>query len=184
MSSEEELQVLKMVEKGIISAAEGDRLLQALRGGQEAPAPAPTPTSPMPSPGRYPLIAGSLLVALGATALAADYAGAGGVRALEYLVLGLGLVVALVGLWLARAVWVRIRVSKGGGRQAFHLALPVPLTVAAWAVRVAGPHVHGLDATGLDEVILALRESHCRGQTFSVDVDEGDGGERIQVSVG
>lgn len=185
MTSEEELKVLKMVEQGIISAAEGDRLLQALRGeDSEAPTLPATPATPRRSLGRYLLIGGSLLAALGAVALAADYAGAGGVRALEYLALGLGVLAALLGLWLVRAVWVRIRVSEGEGRRAFSLALPVPLRLASWTVRVARPHVRGLDATGLDEAILALHESARAGQALSIDVDEGEGGERIQLSVG
>ncbi len=184
MTSEEELQVLKMVEQGIVSAGEGDRLLRALGSHAEEPCAAPAPPAPPRSLQRYPLIAGSLLTALGAIALAADYVGAGGVRALEYLALGLGVLLTLVGLWLARAVWLRIRVSEGAGRRPINLALPVPLTVAAWAVRVARPRVHGLDATALDEAILALYESAQAGQGLSIVVDEGDDGERIQLSVG
>ncbi len=186
MTAEEELRVLKMVQDGIISAVEADRLLQSLGAGSAAPAPVvdSAPPALLPSVGRYPLIAGCLLVGIGAVALAADYAGAGGVRALEYLALGLGLAVTLAGLYLVRATWFRIHVSERKRGESLHMAIPIPLTLAAWAVRMARPYVHRFDMTGLDEVILALRDGARRGERFSVDVAEREDGERIQVSIG
>jgi len=64
-----------------------------------------------------------------------------------------------------------------------YLCLPVPLTLASWAVRLTRPYVSRFDMAGLDEAILALRDTMRSGQVMTVDVSEDDG-ERIDVSVG
>ena len=191
MTSQEELRILQMVYDGVISAAEADRLLQALSGrGSE---PAGCEQAPVAAWGahrrlkQYPLIAGCGVTALGAALLAAGYArGAGWVAlALGYAVLVPGLLLALVGVWLLRATWLRIRISGGqSGKPQVGLYLPVPLTLGAWAVRLARPFVPGLDMADLDRVILALRDRLRSGQIISIDVADQEDGRRVELGLG
>ncbi len=192
MTGEEQLRILKMVQNGTISAADAERLLEAL--GPEATGPGASPTGeailaqpgPLPHWERYPLVGGSLIVALAALLLALSYVSAprGGSPVGAYVLLGFGLLFVLVGWWLARGTWLRIRIAHAqGGQPSFSFALPLPLGLAAWAVRLARPYVRQFDLTGVDELILALRDEARPGQLLSIDVAENEG-ERIQVSLG
>jgi hypothetical protein len=64
------------------------------------------------------------------------------------------------------------------------IALPLPLGPVAWVLRVARPFVPQLEETGADEVILALRDEIRAGRPFRIEVDEGEGGEQVQVYFG
>jgi hypothetical protein len=188
---EEQEQVLRMVYDGVISAAEADRLLQALdssAGGQpydRASLPALRVSRSGLHPKQYPLIGGSLLTAVGASLLATAYATgrAPGLLVGGYVVLGLGLLLALAGLWLVRAAWLRIQVHGGRDGSGVHLCFPVPLTLVAWLVRVTRPLVHRSNLTGVDGLILALRDEARGGRAMTIEVNE-ENGERVEVSLG
>jgi hypothetical protein len=193
MTSQEELRVLQMVYDGVISAAEAGHLLEAL-GNQPSGKPVEiTGVTEVPAARSHrhlkqaPLIAGCVVTALGATLLALAYAGqvGRGLLVVGYVLLVPGVFLALLGFWLLRAAWVRVRINdpQRGGRP-IRIYLPVPLTLAAWAVRLARPFVHDPDMTGLDEVILALRDAVRSRQVMSVVVNDGEDGEHVEVSVG
>ncbi len=197
MTGEEQLRVLRMVQDGTIGADDAERLLQALgevatpgeqEGRMAGPPDGQAAGKEWARPwARYPLIVGSLITALGAMVLAVGYASQpqGGSHVGGYIILGLGLLAVLGGIWLATGVWLRLRIADARtGRTQHHFEIPLPLGLTAWAVRVARPHVRGLDMTGLDEAILALREGLRSGQAMTIDVAESDDGERIQVSLG
>jgi len=89
--------------------------------------------------------------------------------------------------WMSRrARWLHVRVQQGGEAwpKTIALSFPLPLRFSAWVLRSFGHFIPHLDATGLDEVILALGESTTPDAPLYVDVLEGKGGERVQVYIG
>lgn len=194
MTAEEQMSILRMVQEGTISAAEADRLLQAL-GAQTDVGEACSMRAPAErlaigwsakSWVRYVLVAGSLLTALGATLLAAQYASPHrGSLTFGYIVLGMGLLTVLASVWLGQGAWLRIRIADArSGKEHHHIEIPLPLGLAAWAVSAARPFVRQFDLTGIDEAILALRDEARAGRAITIDVSERDDGEQVQLSLG
>jgi hypothetical protein len=96
-------------------------------------------------------------------------------------------VFAAVLAWASRASrWIHIRVNSEGAHRSRRIAIsfPLPIRLAAWALRVAGPFIPKLRDTGVDELILALEETTSPENPLFVDVHEGEGGERVQVYIG
>lgn len=188
---DERMRILELIEAGEISAEEGARRLEALSESAEAPERPATPTVPISRPAMVEWLwqivfwTGVALMAAGGLLVASVYT--------ENLITGwlpwgwiiflLGVVVTLVGWWLQRAPWLAVRVQPSDGPK-INIALPLPLTLIAWGLRIARPFVPQLDETGADEVILALRDGMEEGQPFLVEVDEGEDGEQVQVYIG
>jgi hypothetical protein len=133
----------------------------------------------------YPMMAGGVILILGALVIALVYAAGG---ALGWLVCGwlpvlLGLTVVLLALWSRQATWMHLRISEGGKRK-IAFSFPLPLTLTAWAMRIAEPFVPSLQQTGVDELIFALRDSAARGEPLSIDVENEEDGERVEVYIG
>ncbi len=63
-------------------------------------------------------------------------------------------------------------------------SFPVPLAFAAWGIRVAEPFVPQLKDTGVDDLIVALRDSTSEGEPFYIDVQDDEEGERVEVYIG
>jgi hypothetical protein len=98
----------------------------------------------------------------------------------------LGVVVAALA-WASRSSrWIHIRVNTGeeDGGHRIALSFPLPIRLAAWGLRVAGPFIPKLKDTGVDELVLALEETTSPDNPLFVDVHEGEGGERVQVYIG
>jgi hypothetical protein len=195
----ERLQILKMLEAGQVDAEGAAALLAAVEdtgAGQEdadrqTPPASTTPSSrPGVAEGRwarfwiYPLLAGGAVLILGALVLVLVYAtgAARGWSVCGWLPLSLGLLVMLLGWWTRRAKWLHVRIREGG-RNKVTLSFPLPLTFAAWVLRLIQPFVPQLRETGVDELIIALRESG-RDEPIAIDVQDGEDGERVQVYIG
>ena len=195
----ERLEILKMLEMGQIDAQEAAMLLSALGESQavedagEAPVEALPPDREAPEPldtrwttfWIYPLIAGGAVLLLGAlvVALVSLTGGAWGWLLCGWPLLLLGLLVFVLALWSRSATWMHLRISEGGKRK-MALSFPVPLGLAAWAIRIAQPFVPQLRDTGVDEVILAVRESSSRGEPLFIDVQDDKDGERVELYLG
>ncbi|MGD8472603.1 MAG: hypothetical protein PVH95_00640 [Anaerolineae bacterium] len=195
----ERLEILKMVEMGQIDAQEAAMLLSALGESQavedagEAPAEALAPDREAPEPLNtrwttfwiYPLMAGGAILLLGAlvVALVSLTGGAWGWLLCGWPLLLLGLLVFVLALWSRSATWMHLRISEEGKRK-MALSFPVPLGLAAWAIRIAQPFVPQLRDTGVDEVILAVRESASRGEPLFIDVQDDEDGERVELYLG
>jgi hypothetical protein len=78
---------------------------------------------------------------------------------------------------------MHVRIKEEGKRK-IAFSFPLPLTLAAWVVRVAQPFVPQLQDTGVDDLIIALRESAAHGQPFSIDVQDDEEGEHVQIYIG
>jgi hypothetical protein len=196
----ERLEILKMVEAGKIDAAQAAMLLAAL----EEPAPedyfeAPEGREPLPpnlAPPEglenrwarfwiYPLMAGGAVLIAGTMVMALVYA-TGGTRGwlcFGWLPMLLGLLILFLALWSRRATWMHLRISENGRRKVA-FSLPLPLTLSAWAVRIARPFVPQLQETGVDDLILALRDSPSRDKPFFIDVQNDQDGERVELYIG
>ncbi len=93
----------------------------------------------------------------------------------------LGLLVLVLGWWLQRARWFYLRVREHDGA-AFTIALPLPLGLVLWLLRVARPFVPQLQEMGdVDQLILAMRDELRDGRSFVIDVDEGEGGDQVEI---
>ena len=195
----ERLEILRMLEMGQIDAQEAAMLLSALGESQavedagEAPAEALPPDREAPEPLNtrwttfwiYPLMAGGAILLLGAlvVALVSLTGGAWGWLLCGWPLLLLGLLVFVLALWSRSATWMHLRISEEGKRK-MALSFPVPLGLAAWAIRIAQPFVPQLRDTGVDEVILAVRESSSRGEPLFIDVQDDKDGERVELYLG
>ncbi len=188
---DERMRILESIEAGEISAEEGARRLEALLESVEAPERPDTPSSPVSRPAMVQLLwqivfwTGVALMAVGGLLVASVYTESltTGWLPWGWIIFLLGVVVTLLGWWLQRAPWLSVRIRPSDGPK-FTIALPLPLTLIAWGLRIARPFVPQLDETGADEVILALRDGMKKGEPFLVEVDEGEDGERVQVYIG
>lgn len=191
---DERLQILRMVENGQIGTEEAATLLAALGpGGEEVVEPEPEATLPpaetAPRPWRrfwiYLALAGGVLLVLGALIMGLVYTigAAPGWRVCGWLPMIGGLGVALLAWWSRGARWLYLRVH-GDNKRALTLSFPVPLTLAAWVLRIVRPFVPQLRDTAVDELILALRDSASQGEPVMIDVDDKEDGERVQLYLG
>lgn len=209
----ERMAILKMLEAGQIDATEAATLLAALNeAGAPAPAKGETEVIAPPSEGAppsgeaspaeraspqerwenrwarfwiYPMMAGIAVLVLGAlvVGLLSSAGAAWGWFLCGWLPLLLGLAIVLLVLWSRRATWMHLRISEEGKRK-MSLSFPLPLGLAAWAVRIAEPFVPQLQDTSVDDVIVALRESASHGEPIFIDVQDDEGGERVELYIG
>ena len=182
-----------MLENGQISTDEAAALLASMAGGTEAPAEdSPGAAEHTPRPGDtwarfwiYPFLAGVALLSLGLMVMVPIYASdaARGWLVCGWLPLLAGTAVVLLAWWARRATWLHIRVQEAG-KTKVALSLPLPLTLAAWVLRVAQPFVPQLGETGVDDLIIALRDSSASDTPLSIDVQDDEAGERVQLYFG
>ena len=83
----------------------------------------------------------------------------------------------------ARWLHVRVHQKEGERPQNISISLPLPLHLIAWLLRHFGSYIPNLDATGLDEVILALDKTSPDAPLY-VEVNEGRNGEQVEVYIG
>jgi hypothetical protein len=191
---DERLRILELIEAGGINVEEGARRLEALAQPPDAPEPPAAPSAPAARVTRPAWVrwlwqpvfwTGVALVAGGGLLVGTVYTGelTAAWRVWGWLLLALGVPVVLLGWWLQRAHWLYLRVRQPDGPNVF-LALPVPLGPLAWALRAVRPFVPQLRETGVDEIILAMREETHHGRHFIVEVDERESGEQVQIYFG
>ncbi len=194
----ERQQILEMIEAGQMSVEEGIRLLEAAEGSGEPSEDVSAPPSPPPSaaarPAR-PLIvnvlwqivfwSGVVLLIGGALLVTAVYVWsvASGWLACGWPLFLVGLLVLIAGWWLRQARWLYVDIQEAEGNH-FVIAFPLPLGLIDLALRLARPFVPKLQQMGIEEMIQAMEQELRDGHPFSVDVDEGAGGDRVHVSIG
>ena len=106
------------------------------------------------------------------------------------LVLLCGLPLLLIGIlavivaWFARnGPWVHIRVKNDRPGE-HNINISVPLDLGVMAVRVAEPFVPQMRNTGVDEVIVSMKDNVKKDQPLIIDVNDDEDGEHVQVIVG
>ena len=198
MSSEtERMQILQMIEDGKISAAEGLRLLDALGTAEASTAP-PEPAYADAAPDldhwrrwwMVPMWAGIGVLLVGAWLMFSAYrlSGFGFWFACAGLPFIAGLLIMALAAASRSARWlhVRVRANQDSDDWPRNIALsfPLPIRITAGLLRMFGPFIPRLKDHGLDELVLALAETASAEAPLYVEVDEGDGGERVQVYIG
>jgi hypothetical protein len=192
MMKEERLQILRMVETGQIDAAEAASLLAALEPAEvELPEEHVVPELGEGPEGAwarfwvYPLMAGGVILIVGALVMGLVYVSdaARGWLICGWLPLVLGLLVILLAWWTRGARWLHLRISEGDKRK-MAFGFPLPLTLTAWALRIAQPFVPQLRDTGVDDLIIALRDGTTGDEPLFIDVQDGENGERVQIYIG
>lgn len=197
---DERLKILEMVEAGQIDAQEaamllatlGEAVTEAAYEAEEVMEPQSWASAPVESAEDrwarfwiYPLMAGGAVLIAGVLVMALVYAagGAGVWLCCGWLPMLLGVVVLVLALWSRRATWMHLRISEEGKRK-MAISFPLPLSLTALAVRIAQPFVPQLRDTGVDDLIIALRESSSRGEPLFIDVQDDQDGERVELYIG
>ena len=195
-------EILRMIENGIISAEEGEMLLDALKAGPEPGSESTNGTLTGPrataeetetwSPGPpvwaqrawiYLLAGGGGVVLVGLIGVLAALLVSGGsyigwlACTLPLMVFG-SLVIA-VAWWSQSARWIHVRVRNQRTRVRF--SLPIPLRPIAWLARLAHPWVPQMRHYPVDELVLGLADM--AGEDI-LAVEVNDEGEEVQVYLG
>jgi len=205
----ERITILEMIEEGIISPDEGLRLLRAIEGDSAgaqseaiqkvdiAPEGLKEKTRPHIEPEEIekwrrwwmiPLWVGVGITTLGGIlmywAWAANGFGFWFACAWFPFLLGVG---AMALAWGSRtARWLHLRVQQKPGQKPERIAIsfPIPLGLTAWFLRNFGGLIPHMDATGMDELVLGLKDSATAEEPLYIEVDEEDNGERVQIFIG
>jgi uncharacterized integral membrane protein len=80
--------------------------------------------------------------------------------------------------------WLYVNVDRSrqsDGPKNITLAFPLPLGLAGWFLKNFGSH---LQWSRVDEILTAISAAKTVTEPLIVNVDEGDGGERVQVFIG
>jgi len=206
MSSDEQKQILKMVEDGVISAEEAMTLIKALEENLAEAEVEVIETEADTSGERnasqdfeeikaraqkfamIPLWIGVAFTVLGAYWMYAL------VRNANYgfwffcawfpLLLGMLLVGLSAGGMKSRWLYVNVNQRKEEWPQHITLGFPIPLGIIGWFLRTFGHYISGMDRNNVDKILMALSTVDDLDEPLVVDVDEGEHGEQVQVYIG
>ena len=95
----------------------------------------------------------------------------------------IGLIMIIVAWFARNGPWVHIRVKNNRPGQ-HNVNISVPLDLGVVAVRVAEPFVPQMRNTGIDDVIVSLKNNVKGDQPVIIDVNDDEDGEHVQVIVG
>lgn len=206
MSSDEQKQILKMVEDGKITAEEAMTLMKALEAetpGDEIP-PLEAEAAPgggsEPDPGlaataekarslwQIPLWIGVGLTVLSAILMyvAMNTGGYNFWFFCLWLPFLTGVAVMALGAASRTMRWLFVRVEQKPGErpQKFTIGFPLPLRLAGWFLRNFGHKIPDLEKTNVDEIIQILDAANTPGAPLVVNVEDDEEGERVQVFIG
>ncbi|MGD2058988.1 MAG: hypothetical protein PVF85_11845 [Anaerolineales bacterium] len=98
----------------------------------------------------------------------------------------IGTLVMLVAVLTSQSPWVHVRVYTGQDSwpRRIAISLPLPLRLTAQLLRWFSPRIKGLDRTMVDELIIALEGNLTSEGPITIEVDEGESGERVEVFLG
>lgn len=99
------------------------------------------------------------------------------------LLLGVLLVALSAGGMNARWLYVNVEQEPGEWPQHITLGFPVPLGLLGWLLRNFGHYARDMDRQRVDDILTLLKTADAHGPLI-VNVDEGDHGERVQVYIG
>ncbi|HEY2980061.1 MAG TPA: hypothetical protein VGJ22_02685 [Anaerolineales bacterium] len=138
---------------------------------------------------QIPLWSGITLVVLSASGMYAVMRNAGMNFWFYFLmvVLLLGVALSAFGAWSRSARWLFVHVEQSEYHEwprRILLGLPLPLELAGWFLRTFGNRIEGLQNTAVDEVVQAISLTKGMHEPLIVNVEEGEGGERVQVYIG
>ena len=224
----ERIQILEMIENGVITAAEGARLLQVLdkddrleemleegRGYSNVFEELSDDSVPPTDGGNSGAVSGEVLedvfqpeiekwrrwwmiplwIGVGITIIgsllmfwAYQSSGFGFWFVCSWLpfLLGVGVMAMAWGSRSARWLHLRVQQEPGEWPRTIAFSFPLPLRFAGWVLRTFSyfiPKVNDVDID-FDEMIQVLETSTNSDTPLYVEVDEGDGGEIVQIYIG
>ncbi len=100
------------------------------------------------------------------------------------LLFGVLLLALFAGSRTSRWLYVKVEQGKNEWPRNITLGLPLPLELASWFLRNFGHNIEGLRGTNLDEIIRFVSEDVSSKEPLIVNVDEGKGGDKVQVYIG
>jgi len=208
--SDERLEILEMIEQGKISSEEGLKLLEVLSENWEAEDqeylhakeemlyppvdsedPAPEITSEEMEKWRrwwvIPFWIGVGITVLGGALMYWGWSARG---------IGLGFIAAwipfLIGLgimalgWNSRTgPWIHIRVHQKPGEspQKISLSFPIPIRFFAWSIKTFSRWVPDMPE-GVEGVLMALGDFSPGDSPLSINVDDEEDGEKVNIYIG
>jgi len=206
MSSDEEKQILKMVEAGTISAEEAMTLIKALEDASAEDEVEVIETEADTGAGRsagsefeeikaraqkfamLPLWIGVVFTVLSAYWMYALVSNAnyGFWFFCAWIPLLLGLLLVALSAGGMNARWLYVNVDQEPGEWPRHITLgfPLPLGVIAWILRNFGHYMQGMDRANVEGILNALSMMDDLDEPLIVNVDEGEHGEQVQVYIG
>ena len=206
MSSDEEKQILKMVEDGKISAEEAMTLIKALEETSAEDEVEVIETETDTGKERsasmdfeevkarakkfamIPLWIGVAFTVLSAYWMYALVSNAnyGFWFFCAWIPLLLGLLLIALSGGGMNARWLYVNVDQEPGEWPGHITLgfPLPLGMIAWILRNFGHYMQGMDRTNVDGILKALSTMDDLDEPLIVNVDEGEYGEQVQVYIG
>jgi hypothetical protein len=224
----ERIQILEMIENGVITAEEGTRLLKALEDDQQASDPLgggydvsgtqeysdgdETAASPEgdaePVSGEVledqfkpeiekwkrwwiiPLWIGVGVTIIGSLLMLWAYQSTGfsfwfGCTWLPFL-LGVAVIAMAWGSRSARWLHLRVQQEPGEWPRTIAFSFPLPLHFAAWFMRTFGKFIPQVNEIGIDfDQLIQVFETSTNSETpFYIEVDDGEGGEKVQIYIG
>jgi hypothetical protein len=194
--TEDRMQILKMVEAGQISTEDALQLLAALDETPtsimvEAETENKTPFTDTPQVGNWWLVptgAGAIVMAIGAPLMALGLsrrAGSFWAICCGWIPFLIGLTILTIGAWSRSARWLHLRIKNAHtGKMTFAISMPLPLTLAAWIIRLIRPFVPQLRDIAVEEMILTLRDGWNEGDNEPMFVEVEDGAEHVLVYIG
>lgn len=89
--------------------------------------------------------------------------------------------------WQSRSAhWLHLRVHQSGDSwpRVIAFSFPLPLGLFGWIMRTFGVRVPGMETTSVDELLHIIETSTSPEEPLFVEVDEGEGGERVEIYIG
>ena len=206
MTSEEQKQILKMVEEGKITANEAMRLMKAIDDSSAQDKIEVIETGTNKNPGQnidqrltgisdkvkifwmIPFWIGVGITFLGGMSMfyAIKASGFGFWFYFAWLpfLLGVGIIALSASSRTAR--WMVICVEQKGGDKShkFFFGLPLPLGLAVWVLRNFGQKIPNLEKTHVDEILQAIEKTITSKSPLIINVVNDDNGEHVQVYIG
>jgi hypothetical protein len=209
MNSEEQKQILKMVEDGKISAEDALKLMRAVENSTaEDDSLAPPATtfesgfdSEKPESPEFEEIAFKarslwqivLWVSVTVVVLSAYWLYTF-VRASNYgfwffcamtpLLFGVLLLALFTGSRTSRWLYVNVEQPQNEWPRNITIGLPLPLGLASWFLLNFGYTIEGMNHDAVDEILEFLSKGFSSKEPLIVNVNEGPGGERVRVYIG
>jgi hypothetical protein len=209
MTAEEQKKILKMVEDGKISAEEALKLMQAVESSTAEGEPITLPSSTLDAqlnlvkPGspefeelthkarslwQIVMWVGVSIVVLSAYWLyrlvtSSNY-GFWFYFAMLPFLFGVLFLALFTGSRTSHWLYVNVEQDQTEWPRRITFGLPLPLGLASWFLRNFGSAIEGLNQTVADDILEFLSKGFSTEEPLIINVDEGSGGERVQVFIG
>lgn len=98
----------------------------------------------------------------------------------------IGLLLIAIGLYSRSAHWLHLRVQQSPGEKPERIAIsmPLPIRPAAWFLRTFGDRLPNIRETNVDEILLAVGKHATPENPIYIQVDEGEGGDKVEIYIG